>query len=138
LRAKTKRACNPRRCEAGTAAIEFSVVAFAMILVSLGLIEFARGLHVRNEVSFAADFAARKILTNTGISNTALETEVRSHFEGPEPDLLQVTLGTETVEGVQFRTVALTYPFTLLIPDLISNSISLKVDRRIPIIQFVP
>lgn len=123
-----------RRCEAGGTTIEFAIIASALVLVSLGVVEFGRALHVRNELSFAADFAARSILGNPAVSNSALEEEVRSVLTSAEPNLLQISMGTETVDGREFRTVALRYPFTFLIPSLSSEAISLSLDRRVPII----
>lgn len=120
-------------CESGAAAIEFAIISLALILVSLGVIEFGRGLQVRNELSFAADFGARKMLTNPTVSDSDIENEVRSALTVADPDLLQVTMGTEMVEGVQFRTIVLGYPFTLLIPGLSSDAITLALARRIPV-----
>ena len=42
--------------------------------------------------------------------------------------------GAETVNGVQFRTITLGYPVTLLIPQLSSGVITLGVSRRTPVI----
>jgi Flp pilus assembly protein TadG len=120
-------------CQSGAAAIEFAIIALVLILVCLGVIEFGRSLQVRNELSFAADFGARKILTDSTISDSDLENVVRSALIVADPDLMQVTIGTETVDGVQFRTIALAYPFTLLIPGLSSDSVTLALARRTPI-----
>jgi hypothetical protein len=116
----------------GAAAIEFAIVSMALILVCLGVIELGRGLQLRNELSFAADFGARKILTDMTISNEALEEEVRAAFRRGEPERLEVSIGAETVDGVDFRTVALSYPFTLLLPGLAGDTIRLGLDRRVP------
>jgi Flp pilus assembly protein TadG len=51
------------RSNGGAAAVEFAIIVWVLIFVCLGVIEFGRGLHVRNEMSFAGDRAARKILT---------------------------------------------------------------------------
>jgi Flp pilus assembly protein TadG len=104
------------------------------MLVTFGVIEFGRGLNVRNQLSLAADYGARKILIDTQISDGSIESEIRSAFAAPAPTLLQVTLGTETVDGLQFRTVTLSYPFTLLIPGVLSKAIDLRVARRAPVI----
>jgi Flp pilus assembly protein TadG len=120
-------------CQSGAAAIEFAIIGLVLILVCLGVIEFGRSLQLRNELSFAADFGARKILTDVTITDSQLESVVRSAVTVAAPDLLQVTIGRETVDGVQFRTIALAYPFTLLIPGLSSDSVTLAIARRTPI-----
>jgi Flp pilus assembly protein TadG len=51
------------RSDSGAAAIEFAIIVWALIFLCLGIIEIGRGLHVRNEMSYAADLAARRILT---------------------------------------------------------------------------
>ena len=121
-----------RRCEKGAAAIEFAFVSMAVIMLGLGTLEFGRALHLHNELSFAVDVGVREVLRDDAISNTALEAKVRAAFDAPYPDLLGVAVGTETVDGVQFRTLDLTYPVTLLVP-VISNDIVLNVARRAPI-----
>ncbi len=45
------------RSDSGAAAIEFAIIVWALIFVCLGIIEIGRGLHVRNEMVFAADLA---------------------------------------------------------------------------------
>ena len=121
------------RGQDGAAAIEFAIVSFALILVSLGIIEFGRALQVRNELAFAADIAARAILTDADIPSDEVEEAVREAFDPPDPALLDVNLETETVDGVEFRTLSLSYPFVLLIPQLSSESITLTVAQRVPV-----
>jgi Flp pilus assembly protein TadG len=104
------------------------------VLVTFGVIELGRGLNVRNQLSQAADYGARKILIDKQISDGALESEIRSAFAATAPTLLQVTIGTETIDGLQFRTVTLRYPFTLLIPGVLSRAIDLRLARRTPVI----
>jgi Flp pilus assembly protein TadG len=123
-----------RRCEAGAAAVEFAIISLVMILVSLGVIEFGRGLYMRNQLSYAVDLGARKVLISSSISDADLESALRSGFTAGDPDLLQVTIGTETVDGVIFRTVAASYPFTPLVPAIYSDTITLSVDRRVPVV----
>jgi Flp pilus assembly protein TadG len=123
-----------RYCRAGSTSVEFAIICTILVLVTLGVIEFGRGLNVRNQLSQAADYGARKILINRQISDSALVSEIRSAFVATAPSLLQVTIGTETVGGLQFRTVTLSYPFTLLIPGVLSEVIDLRLARRTPVI----
>jgi hypothetical protein len=59
---------------------------------------------------------------------------VRSAFTAGTPGMLTVTVGAETVNGVPFRTITLSYPFTPLIPQLSTGAINLSVARRTPVI----
>lgn len=121
-------------CQSGSAAVEFAIVSLALVLVTLGILEFGRGLNVRNQLSQAADFGARKILTDKNSSNSTLESVVRSAFIAGSPDLLKVTVGTEMVDGLQFRTITMSYPLRLLIPGLSDGAIDLNLVRRTPVI----
>jgi len=123
-----------RYCRAGSTSVEFAIICTILVLVTFGVIELGRGLNVRNQLSQAADYGARKILIDKQISDGALESEIRSAFVVTAPTLLQVTIGTETVDGLQFRTVTLRYPFTLLIPGVLNRAIDLRLARRTPVV----
>jgi len=114
------------------AAVEFAFIAPVLIALTLGLVEVGRGLYLRNALAQAVDVGARNALVHADMTDTVLEGEVRSAFTGSQPDLLQVTIGTETVDGIAFRTVAVSYPLTLFIPGLAENGITLGMTRRIP------
>ena len=129
------------RCSGGAAAIEFAVIIWVLVFVCVGVIEFGRGLHVRNEMSYAADLAARKILTFpefsaevlSSTSEQELREDVRAAFTGPNPETLLVDFASETdSNGVQFRTMLIRYSFSLLIPGL-RDAFELAVSRRVPI-----
>ena len=117
-----------RPCQSGAAAIEFAIIAQVMIFASLGVIEFGRGLYVRNQLSYVADFAARKILI--GIADGELEAQIREEFHGGAPERLEITLPPED-NG--FRAVQLSYPVTLLIPAFAANSFTISVVRLVPV-----
>jgi hypothetical protein len=123
------------RSNSGAAAIEFAIVVWALVFVCLGVLEFGRALHVRNELSFAADHAARMILTDPLVTNSKLEEKVRDAISGSEPAGFSVIFGdVETdADGLRSRTMLIEYPFSLLIPTL-SDTITLSVSRRVPVV----
>lgn len=121
-----------RGCERGAAAVEFAIIAMALIMVCLGTIEFGRAFFLRNELSFAGDFAARKILTDPTICEADLHTEVKSAFTGLDPEVVLLDFDVETADGILFRTVEMEYPMTLLVPGLSADPINLRLSRRIP------
>jgi len=121
-----------KRSESGAAAIEFALVGMVAIILFLGIIEFGRGLHIRNEMSYAADRAARQILLNSAVSNAEVELALRDTITFATADL-QITFGTESAQGVDFRTILIRYPVSLIIPGLSNGRITLSVDRRVPI-----
>ena len=46
----------------GSTAVEFALICLPFVGVALGILEFGRALYVRNNLSFAADRAARMVL----------------------------------------------------------------------------
>lgn len=123
-----------RGCESGAVAVEFALIAMVAISTFLGIIEFGRGLYMRNEMSYAADLGARKILTNPAVADSDVESAIRDAITFGTSAELQLTLGIETVDGVPFRTLLVRYPLTLMIPNIAQAGIMLTVDRRVPLL----
>ena len=120
------------RSDAGGVAIEFAIVSSLFILGCVAALDFGRALYVRNEMSYAADIAERVILIDPDIPEDELHSTLQAAFRG-DPDQLTVELGEETVDGVDFRTLTLTYPFTLFVPHDPSRELNLSVSRRTPL-----
>ncbi|ACL58692.1 TadE family protein [Methylobacterium nodulans ORS 2060] len=121
-------------CRSGSTAVEFAMVGMIMLVTMLGIVELGRGLNVRNQLSQAADFGARAVLMNKTISDSGLEAVIRAAFQAASPDQLQVTVGAEVVNGLQFRTVSVSYPFVPLTWGFSTGTINLSVSRRTPVI----
>ncbi|WP_011579950.1 MULTISPECIES: TadE/TadG family type IV pilus assembly protein [Chelativorans] len=122
----------------GAAAVEFAIVCMPLLLICLGIVEFGRAFFVRNDLSYAADVAARKVLIGqipagapSSDAASGLETAVREAFVG-DASLLQIAVGEETVDGARYRTLSIRYPFTFLVPGLDDSPFALGVSRRIP------
>ena len=124
---------NWARREEGAVAIEFAIVSVAFVLISLATLEFGRAFAVRNKLAFAADIGAREILKDSATTEADIKESVRAAFDAFDPELLRVDLRSETIDGVQFRTVSLSYPFILLIPQLQNDAIVLSTSERIPV-----
>ena len=122
-----------KRSDSGTAAVEFALVGLVAITLFLGIVEFGRSLYMRNAMYFAMDLASRKIMTNATVTNTDVETAIRGAIAFGDSASLMITFGTESVNGVSFRTILIRYPITLLIPGLTNGAFMLAVNRRIPL-----
>jgi Flp pilus assembly protein TadG len=123
------------RAESGAVALEFAIVSMAMVLVSLGVVEFGRALEVRNQLTFLADKAARQILNDSSVTDAEVEADIRAKFDGPNPQLLEVVVEQDLVtdsDGAKYRNVEVSYPFTLLIPQLSTSTITLTATERVP------
>ena len=123
-----------RRCESGAAAVEFALIGMVAISTFVGTVEFGRALYVRNALSFAADVAARAILTNPAVADSDLETVIRSSVAFGDSTDLEMTFGVEMASGVSFRTLSVQQPLTLVVPGLSGAGVMLTVDRRVPVL----
>jgi hypothetical protein len=120
-----------RECNGGAAAVEFAIVSLILIILCLGIIDFGRGLYLHNNLGFAADLGARRILVDPQVPDSAVQDAVLAGFQGAA-ELLQVESGRETISGMDFRTIAVSFPLTLHVPGLAERGITLRVARRVP------
>ncbi len=125
--------CRLRDCRSGATALEFAIVSLFLVLISIGVIDFGRGFHARNNMSHAVDVGARTLLTNAETSDSTLETAIRSAFTGSSPELLEIEITSESINGTTYRAVTMGYPLSLHIPGLESSPVILIILRRIPL-----
>ncbi|MEZ0000486.1 TadE/TadG family type IV pilus assembly protein [Sinorhizobium fredii] len=128
------------RNQSGATAVEFAIVCLPLLLLILGVIDFGRAFYVRNELSYAADFAARQVLIGQiardapdSEAQTKLASAIRDNFGSGDPDLLQIAVSKQTVDGIDFHVLSIRYPFRFFLPGLAEAPLSLALSRRIPI-----
>ena len=117
----------------GAAAVEFAIISTVLIALCVGVVDFGRTLYVKNQLSFLADKAARKVLISPDITDTLLNSELLADFTAGTADDLTVTVSTDTVDGIPFRIITIAYPITLFVPNLASDTLQLDVTRRVPV-----
>ena len=123
-----------RRDQRGTSAVEFALVGSALVVLSLGIMEFGRALFLRNDLSYAADVAVRLVMLNPTSSQTTISTGTKARFDGQQSLLnVSVSAAAMTGGGMKARTITLTYPLTLIVPFLSHNSLTLTVIRRVQV-----
>lgn len=122
-----------RDCSSGATALEFAIVSLFLVLTVIGVIDFGRGFNARNDMAHAADVGARTLVIDPTASDDALEQAIRDAFAGSNPDLLAVSIATETVDGASYRAVTIGYPLSLHIPGFQDSPLQLNVERRIPV-----
>lgn len=120
------------RREDGAAAVEFSIISVVLVALLIGIVDFGRTLYVKNQLSYLADQATRKVLIDPAITDATLESELAADFTAGDPTSLTVTLSNATANGNTYRLIDISYPMTLFIPNLSSESINLSVVRRVP------
>ena len=119
-------------CQKGAAAVEFAIIGTVFISLCIGIVDFGRTLYVKNQLSFLADQATRKVLMDTDIADATVESELAADFTAGDQNDLTVTFNRITNGGVTYRVIQIEYPITLFIPNLTSSSIDLSVSRRVP------
>lgn len=124
----------PWRCltdTSGAAALEFALIGLPFILLLLGLIEFGRGLYIRNALDDAADRAQRVIMIDQNASTQTLDAAIRDAFRAGRSDRLTISYGQETSGTVGYRYVSLRYAMQLLMPAPLGRSIVIVSNRRV-------
>jgi Flp pilus assembly protein TadG len=115
---------------AGTAAIEFAIVAPVLLLCVLGLMEFGRAMWTRAALSYAVQSAARCAQTNAALCGTAAQIQSFAATAAPG---LAVSAASFTVTtpacGVQ---VSVTYPFRFAVPWISVGALSLSAAACYP------
>lgn len=119
-------------CTRGAAAVEFALVSGVLIMLLIGIIDLGRTLYIKNQISFLADRAARKILIDPDIPQATLETYLRDNFTAGDPDSLAFVPINQSVDGTTYRGVTINFPVTLFIPNIATDSIALSVSRSVP------
>lgn len=120
------------RSDRGAAALEFAIVSTVFVTVCIGIVDFGRTLYVKNQLSYLADIAARRVLLNPQIATATLETDLRSAFSGGDPGNLTISITPETVGTNDFRRIVIAFPITLFVPFIPNNNLNLTVTRRAP------
>lgn len=120
------------RCTRGTAAVEFAFIGMMLFLSTIGLIEVGRALFMFNELSHAADRAARRVMLEPVMSEGELLASVRTdqHLTSLQPEKVLVTSPVPPASA-PFRRVALSYDFTPMISGLTIGAVTLSTDRQI-------
>ena len=119
----------------GAAALEFALIGPPFILLLFGLVEFGRGLHIRNALDFAADHAQRMIVIEPSASASLIEDDVRSRFLAGQPDRLSASFSSEAASGVEYRLVSLEYSMQLLLPAPLGRTVTLASTRRVAMLR---
>lgn len=120
----------------GAAAVDFAIISMVFILCVLGIIEFGRMFYMRGKLAFAADNAARYVLMKTTSTETASNNDILTEAKAAlnDPTLAEkvvLVTGSETKDGVTYRTLKLTYSMPLYIPGF-GSGVTLSQYRKTP------
>ncbi|WP_162300857.1 TadE/TadG family type IV pilus assembly protein [Alkalilacustris brevis] len=122
-----------RRCTSGATAIEFALVAPVAIVLCLSILEVGRAVYLRNELAYAVDLGARKVLLDPAVAEQDVLDTVRAGLTGANRG--QADIETQVIaDGLrEYRLVAASIPFAFIVPFVQKGAFSLSVHRRIPL-----
>jgi Flp pilus assembly protein TadG len=120
----------------GTEAIEFAIVANALLLFLLGVVEFGRLYWTQSELQYAAEATARyaTIYTVNNLTATAAQIQTAAqtqaptyayNISAPASDFVVTAYNATTNTPSCGNQVAVTYPFSFIVTGLLPWSITL-------------
>ena len=118
----------------GASAVEFSIVGSIFVVLVLAVVQLGWVLQVRNDMSQAADQAARSVMLEPDTDDSAFEAKVYDALADYDPDRLDVEVGEMTVGTADFRTLHVQYDFPISVPGLPLSVFTLSQSRRIPVL----
>lgn len=128
----TRPATKMLRETSGASATEFAFVFPLFLMFVFGVVEFGQGLKIYNELASAASRAARMVMLDDDVSDSTLETQIRTLLSELVSDELQVALSTDTVSGKDYRVVSISYPHQFVTPFLEPINVTLSAESRTP------
>jgi Flp pilus assembly protein TadG len=119
----------------GSAAVEFSLVLPTFLILMIGILGVGWAAHSTHNVRFALAEGARALQLKPTMTQTALQTLVRSKVYGAhDPQTIDVSLTLDPISaGVKLAHTTATYPVYITIPLLGSYSFSYSVSMTIPV-----
>jgi Flp pilus assembly protein TadG len=116
------------RAADGAAAVEFAIIAPALLMLLLGIAEVARGLWLQNALSYAVEQAARCASINQ--NNCGSAAQVQSYAAGVAGTDLRNSTFTVTTAACG-NLVAASYPMELYIP-FVGSALTLSAQSCYP------
>lgn len=112
-----------------TAAIEMGLIALPLVMLLLGLVEFGRGLHIKNAMNEAADRGQRMLMIDPAATENAIATAIRAEFRAGDSEQLTVAVVPTDVGGTTYQRITLGYPMRLLIPSPVGRTITISAEQ---------
>jgi Flp pilus assembly protein TadG len=119
-----------RRAGLGQALVETSILAPVLIFILVGIVDFGRVLMVQHAVTSVARQGARVAsVGDQSTSSTSMYEKVRSSLtsKGLDPSQATVTISGINAASGQPTEVAISYPVTLVILDLIHTNSAINI-----------
>ena len=120
----------------GSAAVEFSLVLPVFLVMITGIFWVGWAAQETHNIRFALAEGARALQLKPTLTQTELQTLVRSKvYEAHDPEDVSVTLTIDPLSaGVQLAHTTASYPLTFTVPLIGSYSFSFSVSMTVPVI----
>jgi Flp pilus assembly protein TadG len=116
--------------EAGSSAVEFSIIASILFFLLLAVLQLGWALQIRNKLATAADRGVRYAMINPTATNSSISTYVTQAVPDYNSSSLSVATTTEIVGAISYRVIRTSYTMGLL--GLPVATVTLNVSRRTP------
>jgi Flp pilus assembly protein TadG len=121
----------------GAAALEFALIAVPLLTFTFGIIEIGRALFMQQQLSFAADAAARELYIAPDTDPATLSAQIVDDLFLADPARLTVLIGSATGSSgtTAFDTVQLSisYDFQSVVPGFVTDQIPLSFERNVTV-----
>jgi Flp pilus assembly protein TadG len=123
------------RDDRGSAAIEISLVLPVFLTMIIGIFAVGWAAHSTHNLRHALAEGARALQLEPTITQTELQTLVRSNiYEAHGPEDVSVTLTIDPLSaGVQLAHATASYPVTFTVPLIGSYSFTYSVSMTVPV-----
>lgn len=102
----------------GAGALEFALVAPAVLLILFGSFQFAWAMHNAASVNFALEQASRDLVTTASLSQAQLQAKVDAKLKDLAPGSVTVALTRWTAGGVKYAKASARYRHDFQVPFL--------------------
>ena len=119
--------------ENGAAAVEFAIVSVLFVVMAIGIVDFGRNSHQRFRLAHAADIAARAVMLDPAASDAQITARMRSAYPALGYGDISLAVTTTTVNGRNYRRLALSRPLTFFTPGLTDRTGTIRLDRLVPL-----
>jgi Flp pilus assembly protein TadG len=124
-----------RSNNSGATSVEMAFILPALLLFTLGLMEFCRAYWVLDSMRLSVDEAGRYAMLNVAATDTQITTNAKAKLYSLDPTKFTVTSTSQTSSGVNYKLITATYTFSFVASGLLPfGNINFSKSTRVPLI----
>ena len=117
---------------AGSVAVEFALVAAAVVSLMFGMIEAGRLIQAKSSLDFALDRAARLVLRDVNVPSSEVLDALKDGFKRVGADEVSLQISDASSGGTSFVKLEATYQHDFIVPVMPAGSVQLTSTRYVP------